>query len=95
MSELSFVTKKRLTILNILTTIYFLGVYIVWVAQIKFVLIGVFVELLTLPLIVLQVFGMVKSIHVLGGTKLKVDALLLSTLLVVTCQVLIVLSFVC
>lgn len=91
---MSFITKKRLTALNVLTTIYFLGVYLVWVAQIKFVLIGVFVELLTLPLMAIQFFCVIKSVQFLCRTKFKVKALLLSTLVGVTCLVLILLSFI-
>jgi len=91
---MGFITKKRLTILNMLTTIYFLGLYLVWVAQIKFVLIGVFIELLTLPLMALQAFCVLKSIQVLYRTKFKIDMFLLSCLVAVICLVFIVLSFV-
>jgi len=91
---MSFITKKGLIIINMLTTIYFLGLYLVWLAQVKFVLIGVFVELLTLPVMVLQAFCVLKSIQVLYRTKFKAGTLLLSILLAVACLFFIVFSFI-
>lgn len=56
-------TNRNLTIINFTTVIYFITLYLIFLFKIDFVLIGFFVELLTIPFMIGQIVFLVIGIN--------------------------------
>ncbi len=54
--------EKRLTMINFIIVAYFIVLYFLKIFKVDFVLIGVFVELLTIPFLIAQVIFLVLGI---------------------------------
>lgn len=57
-----FIINRLLFVGNVFALLYFIGLYFVYHYQVDYVLIGVFVELLTIPFLLLLPFSLIYSI---------------------------------
>ena len=81
-------TEKNLTIANFIVVAYFIVIYLIYYFQIKFVLIGVFQELLTIPFLLGQLVLLFLGIRFLIKEKRFRLLYILSFIALIGCVVL-------
>ena len=62
-------TRKQLTIINFVIITYFILIWLAYVYKLDFVLIGVLIELVTIPLFIAQIVFLAISIKYLINNK--------------------------
>lgn len=74
--------KKTRLFLSIISLVYFLGVQLLWVYNVKATLVGVFVELLTIPFIISIPLLLYFSIKSWFNNKWKVERITIATIII-------------
>ncbi len=87
------IDEKRLAIINFVIVSYFLLIYLFYIFKVDVVLIGVFVELFTIPFLLAQIVLLIISIKFLIAKKSKNRLTILSIVLLALCAVITISSF--
>ena len=86
------ITDRNLTIVNFAIVSYFILIWLIYFYKIDFVLIGVFVEILTIPFLIAQIVFLVIGIKYLIKNHRK-PLTVISVLLLAVCAVITIGSF--
>jgi|GEM_PF-6722144 len=90
---MNFISIKKLRLFNFLIIAYFSFLHIQYVLQLKWTIIGVFQELLTIPFMLVLILSLGYSSYLVFKSKTKDLLFVLSTLGLLICFILILESF--
>jgi hypothetical protein len=86
------ITNRNLTIINFVIVSYFILIWLINIYEIDVILIGVFRELLTIPLLIAQIVFLVIGIRFLINHQKKLSTVV-SVLLLAVCAIITIGSF--
>ncbi|TDU43039.1 hypothetical protein BXY82_0444 [Gelidibacter sediminis] len=87
-----FITDRNLTIINFALIFYFIGLYLLYIYQVNSVILGFFVEILTIPLMLAQIVFVIIGIIYLIKHSVRILTLV-SVIALIICSTLTIGSF--